>query len=394
MKLLQLVEAAAGGVGRHVMDLTAGLLARGHEVHLVYSGLRWDQVFCGDLRNLLKEPSFHALDIPMRRAPSGSDLLAIRSLRRYVRRCGPFDLIHCHSTKAGLIGRLGLIGHSSRRLYTPHGFFTMDPTRSVTKRRIWARFESALSGLGDAVVVVSREEHKHALDLGIDPAKIHMVQNGVPIDSLARSVPSRAQLREAWRIGDDEVCVGFVGRFVPVKSPETILRSFAAARAREAARLVMVGDGPLRASLRRLSGYLGIEARVVWLGERDAKTLMHAFDVFALTSESEGHPLAVLEALARGLPIVATSVGGISATVLPGVNGFIAPVRGVSEIADALATLVQNPDLRARMGEASRRLVQEFSIDRMVDQTVALYEHVVSGSRSRVEVSARAAAAS
>ena len=100
----------------------------------------------------------------------------------------------------------------------------------------------------------------------------------------------------------------------------------------------------------------------------------------ALTSDSEGHPLVVLEAMACGLPIVATAVGGVPETVQHGVNGFITTVRGVSEIAAALETLVRDPEMRKRMGEASRAIVQDFSIDRMVDRTVAFYEEILSGS--------------
>jgi glycosyltransferase involved in cell wall biosynthesis len=119
---------------------------------------------------------------------------------------------------------------------------------------------------------------------------------------------------------------------------------------------------------------------VDWLGERDAKTLMHAFDILALTSDSEGHSMVVLEAMARGLPIVATAVGGVSETVRHGINGFVAPVRGVREIATALETLAGDQALRSRMGRASLELVRNFSLDRMVDQTAALYAQVVSGA--------------
>ena len=142
----------------------------------------------------------------------------------------------------------------------------------------------------------------------------------------------------------------------------------------------MIGEGPLESSLHRLAAELNIAEDIRWLGACDARPLMGAFDMLALTSESEGHPLVVLEAMARGLPIVATRVGGISDTVQHGVNGFIAPVRGVSEIAAALETLVNNPVLRERMGEASLARSRKFSVDRMVDQTVAFYEQVISGA--------------
>jgi glycosyltransferase involved in cell wall biosynthesis len=230
--------------------------------------------------------------------------------------------------------------------------------------------------------VVSREEYAHAVQIGISPAKLCLILNGVALDQPSLTSLERAALRRQWGLADGDVCIGFVGRLAPVKSPETMLRSFAAfvSRMRTPARLVMVGDGPLAGTLRRLSLDLGLDARVIWLGGRDAKTIMDGFDILVVTSVSEASPLVALEALARGLPIVATSTGVISEAVKPGVNGYIAPVRGVAEIAAALETLIHDSALRERMGHASRALSPKFSASRMVDETVRFYDQVVSGA--------------
>jgi len=379
MRILKIVESAGAGVGRHVADLTKGLLDRGDEVHLIYSDARSDAVFHEDLRRLSAEPGFMAHRILMRWRPHPRDFLAVRALRRLLRSHGPFDLLHCHSTKAGLIGRLGVIGDPIKRLYTPHMFLSAAPHHGGIARRSGALLEAALSKLCDGVVAVSHEEYRHAIEIGISPAKLCLIPNGVTLDRLSR-LRGSAGLREEWGLKEREICIGFVGRLVPPKSPETMLRSFAAMRSRPQAKLVMIGDGPLAGPCRRLAAQLGIEARVVLLGEQDAKTLMHAFDLLALTSDAEGHPIVVLEAMARGLPIVATDVGGVAETVRHGVNGFVTPVRGVAEIAAALETLVNNVDLRKRMGHASRIIAQDFSVDRMVDRTLALYEKLIAGA--------------
>jgi glycosyltransferase involved in cell wall biosynthesis len=181
---------------------------------------------------------------------------------------------------------------------------------------------------------------------------------------------------------------------VPQKSPETMLRAFAEMLERGTTapvRLVMIGDGPLAGACRRLAVQLGIEPKVVWLGERDAKTLMHAFDMLALTSDSEGHPLVVLEAMARGLPVVATRVGGVADTVRSGVEGFVVPVGDVAAIAGSLRALVNDPALRENLALASRVRSQEFSVDRMVDRTLALYNQIVAGAwdgRAALELTA------
>jgi glycosyltransferase involved in cell wall biosynthesis len=381
MRILQLVEAAATGAGRHVMDLSAGLLARGHEVHLWYSPLRCDQVFVDDIQQLHARPHFHSVPVTIERYPVAADIPAALKLRRYLRTRGPFDLVHCHSTKAGWLGRAGLAGHSVKRLYTPHGFLSMDPVAGPVTTRIAGGLERALAGVGAGVVVVSREEHAHAISIGIPQAKLRLISNGVAPALMGDFPTQRSACRRDWGLEPDEVCIGFVGRFTPVKGPEVMLDSFAAflRRSRAPARLVMVGDGALALSLRRQGAELGLMDRIVWLGARDARPLMPGFDILALTSRSEGHPLVVLEAMARGLPIVATRVGGIADTLQPGVNGFIAPVGDREAIAGALAELAHDPALRTRMGEASRAVSLHFSSDRMVEQTVAFYQDIASG---------------
>jgi glycosyltransferase involved in cell wall biosynthesis len=380
VKILQLLEAAATGAGRHVVDLTEGLLARGHEVHLLYSPLRCDRVFVAGLDHLKTKRNFHSLPVSIQRYPSTSDLLVIAKLRRYLRTCGPFDLVHCHSTKAGLIGRAGLIGLSVKRLYTPHGFLSMDPATGPVTAGIASRLEKVLAKLAAGVAVVSREEYAHAVAIGIPHGRLCLIPNGVvpaPIDNLENQ---RFSSRRDWGLEEGEVCIGFVGRLTPVKAPEVMLNSFAAfrRRCRAPARLVMIGDGPLSAALRRQAANLNLEGNVLWLGARDARPLMPGFDIFALTSKSEGHPLVVLEAMTRGLPIVATRVGGIADTVRSGVNGFIGPVGDEDSIANALQKLADDSALRTRMGQASRSLSRHFSADRALEQTLAFYQEILA----------------
>ena len=361
------------------MDLTEGLLARGHEVHLVYSPLRCDQMFTADLGRLKTRRNFRSLPVPIQRYPSTGDLPAIGKLRRYLRACGPFDLVHCHSTKAGLIGRAGLIGLSVKRLYTPHGFLSMDPAAGRLTAQIASGLENVLAKFSAGVAVVSREEYAQAVEIGIPRDKLCLIPNGVilsPIDDLEHQ---RSACRREWGLDETDVCIGFAGRFTPVKAPDVMLESFAAFRrwSRVPARLVMIGDGPLAASLRRQAANLSVEGEILWLGARDARPLMPGFDIFALTSKSEGHPLVVLEAMTRGLPIVATGVGGIADTVQSGVNGFIAPVGDREAIGIALKKLADDCALRTSMGQASRALSRHFSADRMVEQTLVFYREIV-----------------
>ncbi len=154
--------------------------------------------------------------------------------------------------------------------------------------------------------------------------------------------------------------IGFVGRLVSQKAPEVLLKAFVnVVNVCPAARLAMVGSGPLAAEMEALAAALGVADRVLWLGERDARGLLAGFDVFALASRKEGLPYVVLEAMAAGLPVVATTSAGVEILVEPGVNGAVVPVGDAVAFGTALAALAIDPALRARQGQAAppRRVV-------------------------------------
>ena len=149
MKILLVLEAALGGTGRHIVDLAQGLLDRDHDVHLVYSTLRADAHFTAGLHRLQTECSrFRSHAIPITRELTASDLRAYVKLRRIVRRHGPFNLIHSHSTKAGFLARL-LVGKSgAASVYTPHGLMTMDPRLRGLRRCVRTSLRHRLRGRG------------------------------------------------------------------------------------------------------------------------------------------------------------------------------------------------------------------------------------------------------
>ena len=135
----------------------------------------------------------------------------------------------------------------------------------------------------------------------------------------------------------------------------------------------MVGSGPLAQSLRWLAAELRIGRKVLWLGDREARGLYAAFDVFAIASCKEGLPYVVLEAISAGLPIVATASAGVEILVSPNQNGAVVQMGDASAFADALLSILRDPDRRARYSQASRHKSKQFTIERMVSQTLAAY---------------------
>jgi glycosyltransferase involved in cell wall biosynthesis len=366
-RVLMVVESAAGGTGRHVLDLCEGMIQRGCDVHLVYSTGRIDQAFQQRLAEL---PDVRHFSLPMRTSIHPSDWVVVRDIRRYLRSAGPFDAIHGHSSKGGAIARLAAAGSGVPAFYTLHGFIMMDPGLARSKRLFYLTIEIVLSWTTRGVIAVSPEEARAAKRLGLGDARVRLVPNGIgPI----RLTPREAARREVG-VKDDEIVIGFVGRLVEQKAVDVLIRAFAQlVKASDRARLAMVGAGPLDRPLRDLADRLGVAGKIVWLGERDARGVLAAFDVFALSSRKEGLPYVVLEAMAAGLPVVATRSAGVEILIEPGVNGAVVPADDPDALADALAELVNDPANLSRSGRASRRRAARVTIDRMVEGTLGVY---------------------
>jgi glycosyltransferase involved in cell wall biosynthesis len=374
MRILQVTEASSAGVGRHVMDLTRGLLRAGHEVDLVYSEARIDDRFRQQLAAL--DPARVTM-VPMARGPRPSDLLAARALRRILRRRGPYDVFHAHSTKAGLLTRC-----LSRRLargwaFTPHCPFSMQPDLSAWSRPLLRMLDRSIAHRADRVIAVSADEAAYLRELA-PRAGVAVVVNG--LDLRAPVAPHDRDTRRA-ALGipvDDGPVVGFVGRLSAQKDPALLLRAMArVAAAVPNARLAVAGWGPLEVELRALAAELGIGGRVHWLGYVDGESVLPAFDVFALPSRYEGMPYVLLEALAAGLPIVTTDVGGARHAVVDGGNGFVRAVGDVAGFAAALVRVLTERELRTAFASASAAAAPGFGLARMVDETVAVYRGVL-----------------
>lgn len=369
MRVLMIVESSSGGTGRHVLDLSEGLLGRGCEVHLVYSPGRIDRQFEERMETLT---GLRRTAMPMHTGIHPRDLGVVRAVRRYMREHGPFDAVHGHSSKGGAVARLASMFTDVPAHYTLHGFIIMDPGLARWKRLFYLGIELVLSRWTRRIIAVSPEEARAAVRFGLGRSRVALVPNGIgPI-----ALVGRAEARRALGIADDALVVGFVGRLVEQKAPHVLLRAFAAAVAAVPTAdwmLVLIGSGPLADELKREAAALGVADRVRMPGARDARGVLAAFDVFALSSRKEGLPYVVLEAMAAGLPVVATSSAGVEVLVGPGENGSVVPADDAPAFASALAALASQEGLRDAYGEASRRRAARFTIDAMVDGTLAAY---------------------
>jgi glycosyltransferase involved in cell wall biosynthesis len=214
--------------------------------------------------------------------------------------------------------------------------------------------------------------------LRVPEGKFEVIYNGVDLTRIAAA--DRAHARREVGASEDEVVIASVGRLVPVKHYESLLGAFARAFGRAAGavktRLVLIGEGPERAKLEALAASLGIAARTTLLGHReDVPELLVGLDVFVLPSRSEGMSNTLLEAMAAGVPVVASDVGGNSEIVRDGDSGFLYPSGDEARLSQLLTELVGDPARRAQVGRRGyERVMREFSMGAMIAKYEALYE--------------------
>jgi len=365
-RILLVVEATNGGVARHVIDLGMGLADRGHRVHLIHSPLRADPEM---LAPILSDERIVTAEVPIRRNPGLRDVGALLAIRRFISEHGPFDIVHGHSTK-GALGCIAALGRPVGRIYTAHGMRSIDPRLKPFPRFVIGCIERLLMRLAHLAIPVSAFEEAHAVRIGVARSRLKTVTNGIgPAPEV-----NRDEVRARLGLTDDQISVGYAGRLSPEKGPDRIIDAFHdAAGGNPQARLVMIGYGPLETELKQQAEALGLGDQVIWLKEGNGRGLMPAFDIYALPSAYEGMPYVLLEALSAGLPIVATDVGGARTVVEDGENGYVVANWDRAAFAGRIAELLADETLRRRMAASSRGRAGNFSLARMVDETLAVY---------------------
>jgi glycosyltransferase involved in cell wall biosynthesis len=263
-------------------------------------------------------------------------------------------------------------------VHTFHGIHYSDYPAGLG--RAYLAVERRLARLTKAIVHVSESQAREAASLGLaPPSSSHVIVNGIDAARIAASSRPREEARHALGLDPEALVLGTVARFDPVKALDTLLRAFALTAAEPAAHLVVIGDGPERSRLRALAGSLGIEDRVRFPGFiAEASRLLSAVDLYVSASRKEGLPLAILEAMASGLPVAATRAPGHVDVVEEGVTGLLVTPDDHRALGQAMGDLLAEPGVRAAMGQAGRRRVEErFSASRMAAETADLYRVTV-----------------
>ena len=367
-RILLLVTLSEQGGAQHVVYVLARHLCEGFHVTVACSP-------GGSLIEKLRQERIRVVEIPelVRSLCPIRDLQAFLRLYRWMRQ-ERFDVVHAHSTKAGLVGRLAArLARVPGVLFTAHGW-AFTEGRAYWKRWVLAQAERLVARATTKIICVSAHDRELAVRFRVaHPEKLVVIRNGIDPERFTRADGSA--VRRKWGLESAPVLT-FVGRLAAQKNPAVLLNVLGHL---PEGRLVLVGDGPLMPRIRRLVLQGKSTDRVLLVGERgDIPEILAASDVFVLPSRWEGLPLTVIEAMMAGLPVVASRVGGVPELVEEGVTGFLVPSGDLQALARALQRLVEDDELRRSMGEAGRRrALERFTLARMLRETQAVYEEVV-----------------
>lgn len=328
-----------------------------------------------------------------RLAPKGTEIIALRrskvgiwklrrDLFRVCRRLQP-AIVHTRN-QSGLDALLpARLAGVRRSVHGEHGWDVHDLRGARLKPALLRRLHSPLV---DQYITVSRDLERYLVRrVGIGPARITQIYNGVDIAHFAPTAGKPSAVLPQGFAGRDSIVVGTVGRIQHVKDQASLLRAFATLVKTDTpgagnARLAIVGDGPLLADLRALAASLGIADRTWFPGAlNNVRDVLRTFDVFVLPSLNEGISNTILEAMASGLPVIATAVGGNVELLEDNLNGRLFQPGDVDALAGLLANYFTNPTRRRDHGAKARETaIARFSIDTMVARYRAVYDELVT----------------
>lgn len=357
MKILHITESLGAGVGHFLLLATRGQVAAGHEVMLTHS-IRHDT----PVDELDAQFSFLAkrLVVPMVTHVSlVKDAWSVWCLLRLIQQVQP-DVIHLHSSKAGVLGRVAawLSGKRVRVFYSPHGFAFLRQDVSKLKQKLFLKFERVAAKLGGFLVACSGSEAELAKQTVGHPC-VHLVENATDLKNVHASTGS----------ADGVVNVLNAGRVCYQKGPWRF-KAVAQACADMQARFVWLGAGDLAHELQSAQA---INLKLTgWLTRTDVAQQLAQADVFLMPSLWEGMPLALIEAQAAGVPAVVSNVVGCRDVVQDGMTGFVCDTD--EELCARTRQLVQDAALRKRMGDNAAQMARKrFSVARMNDELLQLY---------------------
>lgn len=357
----------------HVLQMATGLEAYGFDA----------EIACPGDSDIVQ--SALAAGLEVRPVPIVGPLRPLRDLESIIVladiiRHGRFDIVHAHGFKAGLVARIAAAFAGCRaRFVTVHNHVLYRDIRPLT-RWLYVTVERWLSHHTSRIITVSDSLRDELVsEYGIDPGLVVTVHNGLDLEPFL-TVIDPGPRRDRYGIPRDALVFGLAARFAPQKALDVLVAASVPVLQRfPHAWLLIAGDGPLLETVRRAAVDTPVGDRILFPGfETDVAGLLAALDVYVSSALSEGLPLATIEAMAAGLPVVSTRAGGTPEVVADGDTGLLAEPGDAPGLTAAMITLAKDPLMRVRMGEAARgRVLEEFTEARMLERSAALYREAL-----------------
>ena len=368
MKVVHLTASRFfGGPERQILGLAKSLPARFQSTLVSFS----EDGLCGEFLEATRGAGFEAIQL---RHDTPRLIGALNELIGLLRSV-PADLLCCHGYKANLLGWL-----AARRLGIPVVSVSHGWTGETLRVRLYDALDRRVVRRMDKVVSVSEGQAEKLRRAGVSPHKTVVIRNGVDAERFTRPDPVYRDALISLFPSKCDVIVGAAGRLSPEKGFEILIDAAATVvRDKPHVGFVVFGEGALRSALAERIERRGLQGSFVLAGFRaDLENYVPHFDLFALSSFTEGLPVAVLEAFAAGVPVVATAVGGVPEVVEHGVNGYCIEPGSPEALARKIVEVLANDRLRRRMGRNGRtRVMNEFTFDVMAKRYQRLFEELV-----------------
>jgi len=374
-----------GGPAQHTILLTAGLDRNRFATTLITGVVGQAE---GDFTETARARGVNPIVIPElgRSIRPARDLAALVKLVSLFRRLRP-DIVHTHTAKAGTLGRLAArIAGVPVKIHTFHGH-VLDGYFSPAVTRVFVGMERMLARVTDRLVTVSPRLRTELLAMGIGrPEQVEVIPLGLDLERFRRACPGVPALRPSLGLGSGVRLLAIVGRLAPIKDHPTLFQAMAILQtSNPPVHLAVVGDGEERARLETLAGRLGLGQRIHFLGWRtDLETILKEVDVVICASKNEGTPVALIEAMAAGVPVLSTDVGGVADLVAHGETGWLVRPGDPPSLAEAIRRLLGDEALRARLAAAGRTVVLErHGVEGLIRRVEMLYATLMAAKQSQ-----------
>jgi glycosyltransferase involved in cell wall biosynthesis len=300
---------------------------------------------------------------------------AVRRLVREIR-ANPRTVLHSHDTRSDLVAVIAARLTGAPLIISNHAWHPAD-----LKRKVLESIRARLMRHADLVISVSRNTNQETLDRGIPARKCACLYSGVDV-SPYRQPPPKAEARAALGLNEDDIVIGNVARLWPEKEQASLIEAAAVlAPDHPRIRFLIVGDGPLETALRAQISRLGLERQVLMPGYReDLVSVMAAIDIFAFPSSAEGTPMVIYDAMAIGLPIVASPVSGVGELLVDEQTALFVPPADSTAMAQAIERLLADTSFARALGARAREVVEsEYAVEQAVGRLERIYEQLVEG---------------